>query len=668
MKKFHKRLPAFLLTLLLTAVTLCLRGAAPAPESSPGAVQQDATDYPLLELYAADPAKFARDERTGIEYVRDLLMVYFAPTATQNQKESAVRALQGTAVGKADVIGRWTLAVKGENLAALEALRAKAAALPGVAGAALDHVAAVESQYVTTNDPWVSDTFPDAAANRWYLEAIQAPEAWELNDRLQETPCIGLVDEGILLTHEDLAGVNIMPFLHVTTPSVFGGHDYYYAHTPTAHGTALASVVAAKANNGKGLAGLCRDAKIVAFDWKSAYNALAQNPLPVPDAEALYITESALFDGLLLCAMNGARAINFSVGRISNDVNAQYFSLTEEMQHAYAEASSLFLAQMLSYSDTMPQFSRFVIVQSAGNQRNLDAKNNGYFACVTPENTGQPADIAQKINDLILVVGGLQQESTGAFKQWTFTANNYNGTSTGAQIDLYAPAASVFSAANAEPTAYNRLSGTSVAAPMVASTAALMSAANPALKGWEIGAMLKTIAVSPRVVRDRTITNYSLYPMLHMRNALLAAVGPGISPVANAPCLVDTAARQIVLDSARTAAAAVASALQAEGVAAALSYQKAVDAPENYAATGDSIAATDALGQSANYSIVVPGDLNGDGRANGYDAQLLDLYLAGRISFPTPEDALLAAADYNGDGVTDHTDFIAIAQAGILKD
>ncbi len=679
-----KRFLVLALVLLLTLTGLGLRQTTAPQESlpiraaeSPGKADPQKTpvtyepDVPLppVEMYRADPKDFAKDEASGLEYVKNIVVVYFAPGTTEAQKDRVAAMVEGEIVGRADSIGKWELAVRGESLRALEEICNTLEKQPGVTSALVDHVLEVYPQAVTSNDPWVTAGFPNYTSNHWYIDAIEAPAAWEANAYLAEAPRIGVIDTGVLASHEEFEGGIVTNFSSINTPPAFGGHSYTIAQEPTWHGTGVVSLIAAKANNGKGLAGLCWNAKVYTMDW---YNGNNVNLAPIPVAERtdevrFRVQESVFFDGLLLCVQNGARAVNFSVGAIPNGVPGIGFSLTQEVKNALALSASQFIAQMLAYSDSVPQFRRFVIVQSAGNISAVDASNNGYFASITPSNTGQSAEVAAKINNLVLVVGAVQQETDGSFKHWTNATETYTGTSIGSQISLYAPGASIFLAINATDQ-YARASGTSVAAPMVAATAALMSAAKPSLAGWEIGALLKSAAVSPRVVKDRTAFIYTRYPMLNMRLAMMAVTAePTLQPAAGTGLVIQEPQRVVTRVAARTHAADFSGELSASGVNAKLSYAKAAATPEAYTVTGDNVTTTDAFGRTVTYGVAVEGDLNGDGRANAADAQQMELYLAGLVDLGAQGAAFLAAADVNRDGSLTDADRVLMAVAGLRE-
>jgi subtilisin family serine protease len=97
------------------------------------------------------------------------------------------------------------------------------------------------------------------------LELIKAPLAWTIT---QGNPnvYVGVVDGGTDVNHEDLQGQIVMNL-----------DDSPY---PLNHGTAVASLVAAKTNNGKGMASIGFNTKLVTADAWGANRALEVSQIP----------------------------------------------------------------------------------------------------------------------------------------------------------------------------------------------------------------------------------------------------------------------------------------------------------------------------------------------------------------------------------------------------
>ncbi len=113
------------------------------------------------------------------------------------------------------------------------------------------------------NDPLFSIQYAHALTG--------AVNAWEV-ERGNEEVVIGVIDSGIDLNHEDLAG-NLVPGRDfVDRPDLrswqlIEGEDYYDPdNNPTdfdGHGTYVAGIIAAQDNNGKGISGVCPSCKVL---------------------------------------------------------------------------------------------------------------------------------------------------------------------------------------------------------------------------------------------------------------------------------------------------------------------------------------------------------------------------------------------------------------------
>jgi subtilisin family serine protease len=133
------------------------------------------------------------------------------------------------------------------------------------------------------NDPYY--------ANQWALAKINAEGAWEITEGSASVK-IAVVDDGIDLEHEDLAG------------KLVGGYDAFQSDTipsPSgndAHGTACAGLIGAKTDNGKGVAGLARQCMV----------------MPIRAGQDRYIYVWAATAGINWAVSHGADVISNSWG------------------------------------------------------------------------------------------------------------------------------------------------------------------------------------------------------------------------------------------------------------------------------------------------------------------------------------------------------------------
>lgn len=242
-----------LLTVLSPSAALA-RTASPAvrPGTSPAAGQGG----------AADPTT---------------VVVRFEPGVTEIDAESAAAAMGLHVVEHVGETGHVLVSTEGK---APEAVVERLRGDPRVAEAQPNHRlrAAVEP-----NDPRYLSQQP-------YLADLGMPSAW---DRSQGSPTalIAIVDTGVDLDHPDLAG-RIAPGWDFVSDDPIADDD-------AGHGTMVAGAAAAGTDNGRGVAGVAWNARIL--------------PVKVLDSEGSG-TDADVASGITWAADQGARVINVSAG------------------------------------------------------------------------------------------------------------------------------------------------------------------------------------------------------------------------------------------------------------------------------------------------------------------------------------------------------------------
>ena len=167
-----------------------------------------------------------------------------------------------------------------------------------------------QEQYIhaalTPNDPWLS--------SQWGLDKIGAPIAWGMTTG-DENVVIAVIDSGMDMDHEDLVdqlwvnsdeqsgapgvdddGNGFIDDIHGWSFLDSGGNDM---NDLFGHGTHVAGIVAAKGNNGTGIAGMCWGCRLMI--------------LQVLDKSGKG-TYSDLAEAIVYAANNGARIVNLSLG------------------------------------------------------------------------------------------------------------------------------------------------------------------------------------------------------------------------------------------------------------------------------------------------------------------------------------------------------------------
>jgi serine protease len=228
-----------------------------------GLLAQEKKTYPvecvpgraILELRGVDPAALARDDGRAKELVRQV----------EGETGTVLRLVR-------PLLGDWGLyAVRGPGGRDLDepttqAVVAELAKHPGVSGASEDLWMRPANR---PNDPELG--------SQWHLALNGATRAWDITEGSARQR-VGIVDTGLLLDHEDLAGKEVsgLDFLSDDAYANDGdGRDLDYSDDPSTdtcpdgtvggrfHGTHVAGITAAATNNGKGVAGINWHAGIV---------------------------------------------------------------------------------------------------------------------------------------------------------------------------------------------------------------------------------------------------------------------------------------------------------------------------------------------------------------------------------------------------------------------
>ncbi len=165
-----------------------------------------------------------------------------------------------------------------------EATAARLATLPWVAHAAPNYIAQAAGY---PNDPRIGE--------QWHMRRIAAPAAWDLTFGSYSI-VVAVIDTGVDLGHPEFAG-RLLP-----------GYDYVNGdnspNDDNGHGTHVAGLIAAAANNGTGVAGLAANVKLL--------------PLKVLDSRGNGNYYDIAF-AIRRAADSGAQVINLSLGGFSPD-------------------------------------------------------------------------------------------------------------------------------------------------------------------------------------------------------------------------------------------------------------------------------------------------------------------------------------------------------------
>jgi hypothetical protein len=281
------------------------------------------------------------------------------------------------------------------------------------------------------NDPFFDDT-----KRAWYFDRINAFRAWDICTGNKEIT-VAIVDDGFDLNHPELKGKAIKPFNVVTdSPSISSGPD-------RKHGTHVAAIAIGNNNNGTGLSGIAPGCTF----------------MPIQAAgENGYFTQTDIIDAILYAIKNEADVINLSLGK---EFASEISLMPENEQKAFAASfgkdESIFWEELF----TMAHQNKVSIVLAAGNSNMIIG-----------------LDPMQRSSRAIKVMAVGPKEEKAIF-------SNFISTKAGSSNEIIsAPGIAIYSAV--PNNHYEALDGTSMAAPIVSGSIALMKSIKPKLSDDQI--------------------------------------------------------------------------------------------------------------------------------------------------------------------------------------
>lgn len=239
----------------------------------------------------------------SIEVAAEQLMVKFSTvTPPPGGKAAALAAAGATVLQELEYVG-WTLVE-------LPAGMSVASALTGLRG--LPGVEAVEPNHVyrpsrLPNDPQVP--------SQYGLSQINAFGAWELERGQSNLNTIAVIDSGVLATHPEFAGKLTAAESQFFNPNA-GGAQSANSAVACNHGTRVAGIAAAGADNATGMAGVSWGARIVSlrvFDIGDC-NPAGDCPGTCTTTDAALINAVTYAAGLHGGGAYGRVVVNMSIG------------------------------------------------------------------------------------------------------------------------------------------------------------------------------------------------------------------------------------------------------------------------------------------------------------------------------------------------------------------
>ena len=328
------------------------------------------------------------------------------------------------------------------------------------------HDAVSNDTYYTNGSMW--GVLGDALnpANQF---GSQANEAWANNHTGSQTVHVGVIDEGAMYNHTDLAGqIWTNPYDPVDGIDNDGngykddihGWDFDRNDNSTFdgadddHGTHVSGTIGAKGGNGSGVAGINWNITIITAKFLGKRGGTTANAIKAID----YITDLKTRHGLLLPATN-------------NSWGGGGFS--QSLQNAIERANS----------------ANILFIAAAGNGGGDGKGDNNNTVANYPSNYP---------NANVIAVAALT--STGALASYS----NYGSTT----VDIGAPGSGIVSTvpSRSGTSAYASYSGTSMATPHVTGGAALYAASNPGASAAAIKQAILSSAVPTPSLSGKCVT------------------------------------------------------------------------------------------------------------------------------------------------------------------
>lgn len=330
----------------------------------------------------------------------------------------------------------------------------------------------IYTHQATSNDPYyvggsLWGMYGDATtpANQY---GSQAGEAWAAGKTGSPAVYVGVIDEGVQWSHEDLAAnIWVNPYDPVDGLDNDGngyvddirGWDFdgknntTYDGTQDDHGTHVAGTIGAVGGNGKGVAGVVWNVKVITAKFLGRRGGTTANAVKAVD----YITDLKIRHGLNIVATNNS----WGGGGYSQ-------ALYDAIERAN-QAGILFIA----------------------------AAGNGGSDGVGDNNDTTPSYPASYPNSNIVAVAAIT--STGAKASYS----NYGATS----VDIGAPGSGIYSTLpNKAGNGYGSYSGTSMATPHVTGAAALYAASHPGAAAATIKNAILSAAVPTASLTGKCVT------------------------------------------------------------------------------------------------------------------------------------------------------------------
>ena len=365
-------------------------------------------------LTNADAVTVSKD---GHKFVANEILVKFKEGTSTAARTVALSRVNGTVVEK---ILTHAMKNSGDNegitlvktpLAALDAL----SRIKGSAEIEFAEPNWIYTVDATSNDPYYTNgslwgMYGDATspANQY---GSQAGEAWAAGHTGSSTVWIGIIDEGYMYTHEDLAGNAGKNPGEIAGDGVDndgngyiddvygwdfdGNNNTVFDGTSDDHGTHVAGTIGAVGGNSKGVAGVCWTVKLMNAKFLGKRGGTTANAIKAVD----YFTDLKTRHGINLVATNNSwggggfsQALQDAIERANNagilfiaaaGNNGADTETSTSYPSGYPNANIIAVASITN-TGTLSSFSNY-----AATKVDLGAPGSGIYSCLPKSSKGK---------------------------------------------------------------------------------------------------------------------------------------------------------------------------------------------------------------------------------------------------------------------------------------
>ena len=505
------------------------------------------------------------DSSRMMGYVDHVILVVFKSGVSDQEVKRVAALAGGELIGCIDGLDEFQIRVTASGEEALNELCSRIWKEPSVSCAMLDRVGRMSfdasadfglEEYMP-DDPW--NTYGDAfwapaldfftnlpvkwsmifqGGNNWWQEVIGAPSAWAYSSEYSQVS-VGIIDGGFDTGHEDLNITVVNADANRRTISEVQNSDAD-ARDELNHGTHVAGIIGATRGNSRGING------ILSCPYQ-LYGYAVRN--------ANYDTTNQTMEEYDRLLAQGCRVINKSRGYCWKRNGVSYISNgrpTDDHFQVYPDsvwddegknAALIILTLLDKCGNTEGYPDSFLLVNSAGNDE-VDAIYNGVVCSVTTSIAdaeaaafkGSRKHSGQDVMDSIIVVGAVKRNKSYGHYQYRFsglslkplqllvTSRNKKLELTdfsnfGNQVTVCAPGDDIYSTYGTRSGNYKAESGTSMASPIVAASAAQVWALNTSMTAGEVKRALVSTAASG-VKAGSSQDSRAEYGMVNLKDAV----------------------------------------------------------------------------------------------------------------------------------------------------